>query len=234
MGLKSELAGSVRDIQERIARACARAGRDPAGVRLVAVTKGRSLEELKALWELGVTDFGENRVQELTRKAAALAGEGVAPAWHMIGYLQRNKVKALLDWCRIIHSLDRLELGEAVSARAQGGPPVKTLVEVNITGEATKSGVGPEEALALVRRLARLPGLVVSGLMTMAPAGAGEDECRRVFGSLRQLRDRLAGEEGAGASLAELSMGMSQDFEAAVMEGATLVRVGRALFQPRG
>jgi pyridoxal phosphate enzyme (YggS family) len=226
------LATALAGVRQRIGRACDRAGRDPAGVRLVAVTKGRSVEELKAVWELGVTDFGENRVQELARKAGELAGAGATPTWHMIGSLQRNKVKALLDWCRIIHSLDRLELAEEIARRAQGGPPVRALVEVNVSGEATKSGVTPAEALSLIAELRNYSGLMVSGLMTMAPAGAGEDECRRVFRTLRELRDRAT--ERGTPSLTELSMGMSQDFEAAILEGATMVRVGTALFGPRG
>ncbi|HHW13861.1 MAG TPA: YggS family pyridoxal phosphate-dependent enzyme [Firmicutes bacterium] len=220
-------------VRERIAAAAARVGRDPERVRLVAVTKGRPLEDLEALLAAGAADFGENRVQELAAKAEALSRREPAPRWHMIGYLQRNKVKALLRWCRIIHSVDRLAVGEEIAHRAEGGPAVEVLVEVNVAGETTKSGVAPEGTEELVRRLAALPGLKVTGLMTMAPQSPEPEQSRPVFRTLRRLAERLNLLGIPGVEVTELSMGMSQDYEVAVEEGATFVRVGTAIFGPR-
>lgn len=228
-----ELRRNLAAVRERIAAAAERAGRDPDQVRLVAVTKGHPPADLEVILAAGVAEFGENRVQELAAKAEALSGTTPAPRWHMIGHLQRNKVKALLRWCRIIHSVDRLSLGEDISLRAEGGPPVEVLVEVNVAGEATKSGVAPEDAEGLVRRLAELPGLKVAGLMTMAPRSPEPEQSRPVFQALRRLAERLKFLGIPGVELTELSMGMSQDYAVAVEEGATLVRVGTAIFGPR-
>ncbi|MDI6870071.1 MAG: YggS family pyridoxal phosphate-dependent enzyme [Bacillota bacterium] len=230
---RAALLHNLAAVRRGIAEAAERAGRDPDGVRLVAVTKGQELDDLRAVLAGGVTDLGENRVQELVAKAAALVGEKPAPRWHMIGYLQRNKVKALLPWCRIIHSVDRLSLGEEIARRAEGGPPVEVLVEVNVTGEATKAGVRPAEAEGLLRALAALPGIRVRGLMTVAPVSPEAERNRPVFRELRRLSERLNGLGIPGVELVELSMGMSQDYAVAVEEGATLVRVGTAIFGPR-
>lgn len=227
------LFGNLAAVRRGIAEAAERAGRRPEAVRLVAVTKGQALADVRTLLAAGVGDLGENRVQELTAKAAALAAAGFAPCWHMIGYLQRNKVKALLEWCRIIHSVDRDVVGEELSRRAAGGPPLEVLVEVNVTGEATKAGVSPAEAETLVRRLAALPGLAVKGLMTVAPVSPDPEACRPVFRELRRLAERLDRLRLPRVECRELSMGMSQDYAVAVEEGATLVRVGTALFGPR-
>lgn len=224
---------NLAGVRQRIAEAAGRAGRDPEMVRLVAVTKGQALDDLRTILAAGVADLGENRVQELTAKAGALVGAPLAPRWHMIGYLQRNKVKALLPWCRIIHSIDRLALGEELARRAEGGPPVEVLVEVNVAGEESKAGVRPAEAEELVRRLAKLPALRVRGLMTVAPASPEAERNRPIFRELRRLLERLNALQLPGAELAELSMGMSQDYEVAVEEGATLVRIGTAIFGPR-
>jgi pyridoxal phosphate enzyme (YggS family) len=228
-----ELLHNLAAVRRGIARAAVRAGRDPGEVTLVAVTKGQALGDLQTIIGAGVTDLGENRVQELAAKAEALAAEGLVPRWHMIGYLQRNKVKALLPWCRIIHSMDRAALGEELARRAEGGPPVDLLVEVNVTGEESKAGVRPEEAEGLLRALAAQPGLRVKGLMTVAPLSSDPEVNRPVFRELRRLRDWLQGLGITGVELRELSMGMSQDYAVAVEEGATLVRIGTALFGPR-
>ncbi|MGE5552735.1 MAG: YggS family pyridoxal phosphate-dependent enzyme [Betaproteobacteria bacterium] len=230
---RAELLRNLAGVRQRIAEAAGRAGRDPEMVRLVAVTKGQALDDLRTILAAGVADLGENRVQELTAKAGALVGAPLAPRWHMIGYLQRNKVKALLPWCRIIHSIDRLALGEELARRAEGGPPVEVLVEVNVAGEESKAGVRPAEAEELVRRLAKLPALRVRGLMTVAPASPEAERNRPIFRELRRLLERLNALQLPGAELAELSMGMSQDYEVAVEEGATLVRIGTAIFGPR-
>lgn len=230
---RPDLLERLAGVQERIAEAAHRAGRDPRSVRLVAVTKGRSLAEIRAVLAAGVADLGENRVQELVAKAGELATAGFAPRWHMLGYLQRNKVKALLPWCRIIHSVDRLALGDEIARRTTGVDPVEVLVEVNVAGEASKAGVAPDGAEALVRSVAELPGLRVAGLMTVAPATRDPESSRPVFRELRVLAERLDALGIPGVALRELSMGMSSDYAIAVEEGATLVRVGTAIFGPR-
>jgi hypothetical protein len=199
---------------------------------LVAVTKGQALEDLRVVLAAGAVDLGENRVQEMSAKAGQLAAEGFAPRWHMIGSLQRNKVKALLPWCRIIHSVDRLELGEEVARRTGAGGDLELLVEVNVTGEASKAGVAPDEAETLVRGLSAF-GLPVKGLMSVAPQRPDPEASRPVFRELRRLAARLAGLGLPGVECSQLSMGMSQDYAVAVEEGATLVRVGTAIFGPR-
>lgn len=232
--MSTALMRNLTGVRQRIAEAAERAGRRPETVRLVAVTKGRELADLRAVVAAGVTDLGENRVQELAAKAAALQAEGLVPRWHMIGYLQRNKVKALLPWCRIIHSVDRLAAGEELARRAaESGSPVEVLVEVNVAGEASKAGVPPSETEGLVRALAELPGVRVKGLMTVAPWNPDPEASRPVFRELRTLLERLKALRIPGVELEELSMGMSQDYQVAVEEGATLVRVGTAIFGPR-
>ena len=226
------IARNLTEVRRRIAAAAARAGRDPAAVGLVAVTKDVPLDAVAAAVASGVTDIGENRYQEARSKIAALAGRPVR--WHFIGHLQRNKVKYVVECFNIIHSLDSLELAVEIDRRAQatsGAGRVPVLVEVNVGGEATKFGVAPEGAVELVLRAAALPGLDVQGLMTIAPQ-AGDPEAARLH--FRRLRLLAAAVPGAGGPvLRHLSMGMSDDFEVAVEEGATLVRVGRAIFGAR-
>ena len=209
-------ADAVTSIRARIAAAAARAGRDPAEVTLVAATKTVPVERVQAVVAAGVVDVGENRAQELTAKAPALAG--TAARWHFLGQLQRNKVRALAPWVVCWQSVDREELGEEIARRAPGA---RVLVEVNLAGEPAKGGCRPSEASGLVDSL-RARGLAVGGLMAVPPA---DDDPRRWFARLHEL--------GAHLELTELSMGMSGDFEIAVEEGATMVRVGRALFGPR-
>ena len=211
----------IEDVLERVRAACARAGRDPRAVRLVAVTKGRSPEEIRdRVLRHGAHPLGENRVQEALEKMAALGGA----EFHLIGHLQRNKVKSARGFA-LIHSLDSTRLADEIARHAErwgGAPPV--LLEVNVAREAQKHGLAPEDAPGALRH-ARDAGLEVRGLMAMAPHEDPEG-ARRVFETLRLMRDTLG--------LEELSMGMSDDFEAAVEEGATLIRVGRALFEPSG
>lgn len=219
-------------VRERIAQAAARSGRDAGAVRLVAVTKKRPLELVRALMACGQLDLAENRVQELRERAEALGVEGAAggrPVWHLIGTLQRNKAKYLSGVADWVHSLESVELAEALSKAYGGaGATVRVLVQVNVSGEATKGGVEPEAAAALVRQAMGLPALRVEGLMTMAPFEAEAEATRPVFRALRELRDRI--ERECAARLPHLSMGMSNDYEVAVEEGATLVRIGTALF----
>ncbi len=216
-------------VRGRIAAAAARAGRSADDVTIVAVTKGHPLERVREAAAAGLVDVGESRVQEATGKQAAWPDAPVR--WHLIGHLQRNKARLAVGRFALIHSLDSLRLADALeSAAAAAGAVQEVLVEVNVAREPQKSGASPDEAPALVAHAARLPHLRVRGLMTMAPYDAPVAVQHRVFGALRELRDGLA---TAGLPLAVLSMGMSGDFEAAVEEGATMVRLGTILFGER-
>jgi hypothetical protein len=214
-------------VEERIRNACRRAGRDRSGVTLVAVTKTVSAEVAAELPKLGVLDLGENRPQELWRKAALLP----AVRWHLIGHLQRNKVEQTLPLVYSIHSLDSERLLTAMEeAAGKQRCRVPVLLEVNVSGESSKHGFTPEEVLLMAPRLAGLQSAQVRGLMTMAPLEEDPERCRPVFAGLRQVRDRLQRELGEIHPLSDLSMGMSNDFEVAIEEGATLVRLGSVLF----
>jgi pyridoxal phosphate enzyme (YggS family) len=210
-----DVADRLAAVRARLADAAARAGRPASEVRLVVVTKGVPPPVVQAALDAGVTELGENRAQELLAKAPVLKGE---PTWHFIGRLQRNKVAALAPVVDLWQSVDRIELGRAIAARAPGAA---VLAEVNVAADPAKAGVAPAEAPALVDGL-RSAGLAVDGLMTVPAAGR---DPRPAFAALAELADRLG--------LAEVSMGMSDDFEAAVEEGATIVRIGRAIFGPR-
>ena len=212
----TDVAARVEAVRARLAAAAARAGRDPASVTLVAATKLVPPERVAAAVRAGVVDVGENRAQELLAKAPAL--EALHPRWHFLGTLQRNKVKALAGWVTCWQSVDRAVLGETIARHA---PRARVLVGVNLAGEAQKAGCTPDEAPALVDALRGL-GLDVAGLMAVPPHG---EDPRPWFARLRDL--------AAAAAVPELSMGMTDDFEIAVEEGATLVRVGRALFGER-
>jgi pyridoxal phosphate enzyme (YggS family) len=216
-------AGGLSEITERAAAAAARAGRDPGEVTVVAVSKIASDEQVLALHAEGHRDFGENRAAELAERAPRLPGD---IRWHFIGRLQGNKVRRVRPVTHLLHSMDRPDL---VGYWAKGpGPPPPALLQVNVAGEDRKAGVPPEEAAAVLERAAGL-GMEVRGLMTIAPLAADAEEARPVFRALAGLREHLA-ERWPG--LTELSMGMTDDFEVAVEEGATLLRVGRAIFDP--
>jgi PLP dependent protein len=213
-----DVAANVAAVRERIEGAARRAGRDPDEVTLVAAAKTVSADAVETAVRAGVTDIGENRAQELLAKAPGLADLAPAPRWHFIGALQRNKVRALAEWVALWHSVDRPELVEELARRVPG---TAILVEVNLGDEPAKAGCTPDAAGALVDT-ARARGLSVEGLMTVPPAG---DDPRRWFAELAALGSRL--------ELRQLSMGMTDDYEIAVEEGATIVRVGRALFGRR-
>ena len=219
----------VASVRSRIAAAAVRAGRPAGDVRIVAVTKGHPLERAREAVAAGLLDLGENRVQEALAKQDAWPD---APArWHLIGHLQRNKVKAAVGRFALIHSLDSERLADALeAAAAAAGLVQEVLVQVNVAREPQKTGAAPGEAPALVRHAAGLPHLRLLGLMAMAPYDAPADLQREVFGGLRKLRDALA---TSSLELAVLSMGMSDDFEIAVEEGATMVRLGTVLFGER-
>ena len=222
---------NVRQVQARIAAACARVHRDPREVEIVAVSKTVDVERIRQAIAAGIRIIGENRVQEAWPKVQAI-GRGVA--WHMVGHLQTNKVKRALECFDLIESVDSLHLAEEISRRATAcGRRVEVFVEVNTSGEPSKFGVPPEQAPDLVRRIARLPGVQVTGLMTVGAFLPDPELVRPCFVTLRQLKEEIdrLGIEGVG--LKHLSMGMTDDFEVAVEEGATLVRIGRALFGPR-
>jgi pyridoxal phosphate enzyme (YggS family) len=223
-----QLAENLRRIESRVAAACARAGRDRAGVGLVAVTKQRPLEDLAALHALGLAQFGENRVQELRARVPALPS---AVTWHLIGPLQTNKAKYLPGIVAWIHSVERVEVAEALQQvweKHPGIPPLHVLVQVNIAGEEQKSGCKPHDCARLVCAVAAMPRLRLEGLMTMAPYAEDPELARPTFRGLRLLRDRVAAE--TGIALPHLSMGMTGDFEVAIEEGATMIRIGTALF----
>jgi hypothetical protein len=228
----SRIARNLAEARERIAAAARRAGRNPEAVRLVAVTKTVDLERLQEAVAAGQVRFGENYLQEARSKIAAL---GPQVEWHFIGRLQSNKAKAAAALFRLIHSVDRLSLAQALDAAAAGlGKVQDVLLQVNLAGEAAKSGVAPERAPELLEQLGRLGRLRVLGLMTMPPWLPDPEAVRPYFRALRELRDRLAARRLLPGDLPELSMGMSGDFEVAVEEGATLVRLGTVIFGARG
>ena len=223
-----DLTTNLVEVRARIAAAAGRGGRRADDVLLVAVTKTVDAARVREAAALGLRTFGENRVQEARDKVAAVPGV----SWHLIGSLQRNKAKEAVRLFQVIESVDSEALAEELSRRA--GPQeraVDVLIQVNVAREPQKHGASPEEAAAVVRRTAALPGLRVRGLMTIAPAASDPDEVRPVFRALRELRENL--QRSTGIQLPELSMGMSDDFEVAIEEGATMVRVGRAIFADR-
>lgn len=240
---KARLRANIALVRGNIAQAAARAGRDPQSVRLIAVTKYVSLEVLRETLAAGIVDLGESHVQQLAERAQACgvtrfdwpgdehAGIDGRPRWHMIGHLQRNKVKLLLPHTRLIHSLDSQRLAETLEQHAaQLGVPIDALIEVNVSGEASKHGVAPEAVAELAAATMSCPHLRLRGLMTMAPYDPDSETARPHFARLRDLLERSRTAGTVGPLCAELSMGMSQDYAVAVEEGATFVRVGSALF----
>ncbi len=219
--------GRLAEVRERIASAQARSG-FAHPVTIIAVTKGHGPDAVRAAMAAGLTDVGENRVQEALAKQDEVGLDRVG--WHLIGSLQRNKARQVLGRFRLIHSVDREDLAAALDRRASGTGRQGVLVEVNCSGEAQKGGVVPESAAALVASIVAKPGLEFRGLMTMAALSDDERVQRAAFSKLRGLKQSL---EAAGTPVAELSMGMSGDFEAAVEEGATMVRLGTILFGRR-
>jgi PLP dependent protein len=228
-----EIAARREEVQGRIARAAERRGRDPAAITLLAATKSQSLETVRRAAHAGLTHFGENRVAEGAAKIEAIRGELPGLVWKLIGPLQTNKAKAALQYFSVVESLDR----ERLAARLEGllasdGRRLPVLLEVNLAGEATKSGVPTEAALPLASAIFALPHLDLRGVMSVPPYSEEPERARPYFRRLVELRDRMA--ERFGRPFPEISMGMSHDFEIAVEEGATEVRIGTALFGPRG
>jgi len=218
-------------INQRIHEAANKAGRDPALIRLVAVSKTRPTEDIVAAFQAGQAVFGENYIQELVPKLAEVTE---AVHWHVIGHLQSNKVKYIAGRVALIHSVDRISLATEIDRQwCKLGKICDVLIQVNISGEATKSGTTEEGAIKLVRECALLPHIRVRGVMTMPPFFDDPEAARPFFAELRQISEVIAALNIAGVEMRELSMGMSGDFEAAIQEGATLVRIGTAIFGER-
>ena len=240
-GVQSLVAANLEQLRARIAQACQRAGRSTEAVTLVAVTKTRTAEEIVAAYRCGARDFGENRVEEAEVKVPELVGTFASdPAsWHMIGHVQSRKARRAVEIADIIHSVDSLRLAQRLD-RLSGemGKRMPVLLEVNVSGEASKSGFGAsddpsrEAFVAQVPQLGDLRNLDVRGLMTMAPIVPDPEDARPVFRRLRELRDALR-DRMPFSRWDALSMGMTDDFEVAIEEGATILRVGRAIFGPR-
>lgn len=223
-----DLVARIARVRARIAAAAARADRDPATITLVAVSKTVEIGLIRAAIDAGMTDLGENRAQELRRKQESLADRDVR--WHMIGSLQRNKVKDVVGRVVLIHSVDSFALADAIAARARGLEITQDiLLEVNASGEQTKHGIAPSDVAIIAQRVAGLKGVRLRGFMTLAAPGDLE-VARSCFRTLRTIRDEIAATIGTAA---ELSMGMTGDLDAAVEEGATIVRVGTAIFGVR-
>ena len=221
--MTSTIAERVAEVRRRIEAACARSGRSPNEVILIAVTKGFGSDAIRAAVEAGVRDIGENRVQEAGMKRVALGDLPEDVTWHMIGHLQSNKVKAALETFDTIQSVDSIHLADAISTRAS--KPVRAFLEVNVANEPSKSGFSLTELPSAFEHVSQIPNLDVRGLMTVAPFSDDPKEVRPVFRRLRTEAEALG--------LRQLSMGMTNDFEVAIEEGATHVRVGRAILGDR-
>jgi pyridoxal phosphate enzyme (YggS family) len=222
---------NIKTVKDRIASAAKRAGRDPASVRLVVVTKTVDIERIREAVGAGATILGENRVQEAKEKIERL---GTVVSWHLIGHLQVNKAKHAVKLFDLIHSVDTRELAAEIDKQAARiGKVQNVLVEVNIGGEASKAGMAVKNAPALVREIAGHGNIAIQGLMTIPPFSENPEDARPYFRVLRELAERIAHENIPNVAMKELSMGMSGDLEVAVEEGATMVRVGTAIFGER-
>jgi PLP dependent protein len=227
-----DVAANWERVRRQVAAAATRAGRDPRAVRIIAVSKTKPVALVEQALAAGVTDLGENYVQEAAEKIPGLRHRAT---WHMIGHLQRNKAARALELFDVLHTLDSVALAETLARHAAGRTqPVRVLIEVNIGGEVSKHGVAAAEVADLLAALASYGGLAIDGLMTIPPPAAAAESARPHFRALRELRDRLRGQAPPNAPLRELSMGMSDDFTVAIEEGATMVRIGRAIFGERG
>jgi len=220
----------LEDVRARITAACNRVGRDPADVEIVAVTKTHGAEVVREAWEAGLTIVGENKVQEAAwKKPASISG----PSWHLIGHLQGNKVRHALELFDFIHSVDSIKLVDRINSVAGDiGMSPHILIEVNVSGEKSKSGMRPEDVAPTISHImVECPRITVEGLMTMAPFSENPEDARPYFRKLRELRDAI--EQNLAVGLPRLSMGMSGDYEVAVEEGATWIRLGTVLFGER-
>lgn len=231
----SAIASNLQAVHERIAHSAQRAGRPPESVQLVAVSKAASALQVLDAAAAGQHDFGENYLQEALEKIALVRARGAPSSesvrWHMIGPIQSNKTRAIAEHFDWVHSVDRARIAERLSEqRPAQRPPLNLCIQVNISGEATKAGVAPAQLSDLAFTIARLPGVRLAGLMAIPEPAANADAARAPFAALARLRDQLL---ASGLACPELSMGMSDDFEAAIAEGATMVRIGTAIFGRR-
>lgn len=229
------MAANIAAVRDQIAKAAQRVGRRPEEITLVAVSKTKPLELVKLAYELGITHFGENRVQDALPKISLFHHSDVH--WHMIGHLQTNKAMKVIGQFDYIHSIDSLHLAEMLnrhiaSSNLAGGQRQPVLLQVNISGETSKEGIKPDTVISLTRQIATLEHIEILGLMTIAPQVDNPEKVRPVFQALRELRDRLQNELPE-CSWQHLSMGMTDDYQVAIEEGATIVRIGRAIFGER-
>jgi PLP dependent protein len=242
--MRRKLAENFKKVRGRIEKACERCGREPEEVRLVAVTKTVEMDVIRAVVEAGHLDIGESRVQNLVKRAGMLQEHlsrrrqlkekesASNPRWHMIGHLQRNKVRQVLPWTHMIHSVDSLRLAEEISKEASKlDKTIPVLIEVNVANEKAKYGIAVGAANHFAAHINNLAGLKIVGLMAMAPFVDDPEEVRPCFGRLREVFEDMRTEGVVGPEFRELSMGMTNDFEVAIEEGATIVRVGRALVE---
>lgn len=222
---------NLQKVEENIEAACKRAGRDRSEVTLIAVSKTKPVDMLQEVYDTGIREFGENKVQEMMDKYEVLPKD---IQWHMIGHLQRNKVKYLMGKAALIHSVDSLRLAEEISAQSVKHDVITDiLIEVNIAGEESKFGTSKEEAMALVEAAAKLPNIHICGLMTIAPYVDDPEDNRKYFRGIRELSVDIKEKNIDNVDMRILSMGMSGDYEVAIEEGATMVRVGTGIFGAR-
>ncbi|MCD7814718.1 MAG: YggS family pyridoxal phosphate-dependent enzyme [Lachnospiraceae bacterium] len=225
------LKDNLQEVEERIAHACARAGRDRDEVLLIAVSKTKPVEMIEEIYQEGIRAFGENHPQEIREKFPLLPAD---IQWHMIGHLQTNKIKYVIDRACMIHSVDSLHLAEAISkAAVKSDRVMPILIEVNMAREASKFGVLPEETESLIRQIAPLPGIHIEGLMTIAPYTDQPEENRIYFREMKKLNIDIGAKNIDNVCMRHLSMGMTGDYEVAIEEGATMIRVGTGIFGAR-
>lgn len=225
------LSENLSAVQKNIEEACLRVGRDPREVTLIAVSKTKPVSMLQEVYDMGIRDFGENKVQEMTKKMEELPAD---IKWHMIGHLQRNKVKYIIDRAALIHSVDSYRLAEEINIQAKKkGLIVPILIEINIAQEESKFGIYREDTLELVRQIADLDGIIVKGLMTIAPYVVDAEENRGFFHKIKDLAVDITAENIDNVTMEILSMGMTGDYQVAIEEGATMVRVGTGIFGER-
>ncbi len=224
----------VAEVKEKVEQACQRAGREMEDITIMAATKGRSVAEIVEAVNAGLSDVGENYVQELLDKKGELDEAGYSDIrWHAIGHLQRNKVRYVVPICDQIHSVDSLRLAQEIDRRAARiGKVQAVLLEINIAGEESKFGIAPEQAPQLAEQIMELEHLQLRGLMTMPPYTDNPEDSRPLFKALRDLAEQLVGRGLPSEAMSELSMGMSGDYEVAIEEGATIIRLGTVLFGP--
>jgi hypothetical protein len=226
-----DIAANCREVFERIGEAASRSGRNPKEIKLLAASKSQSVDKIRAAIEAGIRLFGENYVQEAEKKKSTVGG---SIEWHMIGHLQRNKVKTALDLFSVIQSLDSVELARALDKEAKRRErPARAFIEVNLAGEENKSGVAKSRVAGLLEEIGKLTYIRIEGLMAVPPFRERPEDVRPYFRALSELRDELQALKARNVDLKELSMGMTHDYPLAIEEGATLVRIGTAIFGPR-